>query len=142
MARSAESRTRSSTTRFGVWVNRIRTSGAFVWLIFDACHSGTMTRGSEVERQIPMSELIPEAAIAAAGQSTRRANPESDVLGLSDSAGGIAALYAAQMAETTPEKPLPNPNEPGAWTLYLHHRRYPFPELECADVSRTGAACP
>ena len=95
-----------------VWVNRIRNNGAFVWLIFDSCHSGTMTRGVEVERQIPMSELVPATAIAAAGDSARRANPDSDILGLSDSAGDVAALYAAHMAETTPEKPLPNPNSP------------------------------
>ena len=38
------------------WVNDIRNTGAFVWLVIDACQSGTMARGVEVERQIPMSE--------------------------------------------------------------------------------------
>ncbi len=95
-----------------VWVNNIRNTGAFVWLIVDACHSGTMTRGLEVERQIPMSELIPAAAINASRQADSRANASPNILGLSDSAGDVAALYAAHMAETTPEKPLPTAGSP------------------------------
>ena len=95
-----------------VWVNSIRSKGAFVWLLIDACQSGTMARGLEVERQIPMSELVPEDAIEKA-QTNRRGAAETDaILGLSDSAGDVAALYAAHMTETTPEKPLPNANSP------------------------------
>ena len=30
------------------WINDIRNSGAFVWLVIDACQSGTMARGAEV----------------------------------------------------------------------------------------------
>ena len=97
------------------WVNSIRSTGAFVWLIIDACQSGTMARGLEVERQIPMSELVPQRAIDAATRHASRrgsvATPDV-LLGLSDSAGDVAALYAAQMNETTPEKPLPNANSP------------------------------
>ena len=97
------------------WVNSIRSTGAFVWLIIDACQSGTMARGLEVERQIPMSELVPQPAIDAATRHASRrgsvATPEV-LLGLSDSAGDVAVLYAAQMNETTPEKPLPNANSP------------------------------
>jgi len=96
------------------WVNSIRNTGAFVWLLIDACQSGTMARGVEVERQIPMSELVPQAAIDTVRHASRRGRvAESDgLLGLSDSAGDVAALYAAQMNETTPEKPLPNGNSP------------------------------
>ena len=96
------------------WVDRIRAKGAFVWLIVDACQSGTMARGVEVERQIPMAELVPAEAI---DQASRRAGlrgrpAKSDVVGISDSAGDVAALYAAHMTETTPERPLPNANSP------------------------------
>jgi hypothetical protein len=94
------------------WVADIRKTGAFVWLIFDACHSGTMTRGVEVSRQIPMSELVPADVLSAQAAGVRGTNPDSDLLGLPDSAGDVAALYAAHMAETTPEKPLPNPDSP------------------------------
>ena len=96
------------------WINNIRNAGAFVWLVIDACQSGTMARGAEVERQIPMSELVPQAAIdAAISQSARRGASDADaLLGWSDSAGDVAALYAAHMTETTPERPLPNANSP------------------------------
>lgn len=95
------------------WVDGIRNTGAFVWLIFDACHSGTMARGLEVERQIPMSDLIPAEAIEATRRhSNLRGATATNVIGLPDSAGDVAALYAAHMAETTPEKPLPNADSP------------------------------
>ena len=94
------------------WVSRIRNSGAFVWLIFDSCQSGTMARGVEVERQVPMSELVPAAAITEAQQRASRRGTENGAVGLLDSAGDVAALYAAHMTETTPEKPLPNPESP------------------------------
>ena len=96
------------------WINDIRSTGAFVWLMIDACQSGTMARGAEVERQIPMSDLVPQAAIdAAISGSARRGAADADaLLGWSDSAGDVAALYAAHMTETTPEKPLPNSNSP------------------------------
>ena len=96
------------------WVDNIRNTGAFVWLIFDACQSGTMARGLEVERQIPMSELVPASAIdAALHRAGRRAKRSEDgAVGVSDAAGDVAALYAAHMTETTPEKPLPNADSP------------------------------
>ena len=49
----------------------IRDKGAFIWAVFDCCHSGTMTRaitdGDETERKIDFTDLgIPEAAMAEA----------------------------------------------------------------------------
>ena len=32
-----------------VWVDRIRNTGAFVWIAFDSCHSGTMIRGAPAD---------------------------------------------------------------------------------------------
>lgn len=42
-----------------VWLAEIRRKGAFVWLIVDACHSGTIARGasSDVSRQMPLRSL-------------------------------------------------------------------------------------
>jgi caspase domain-containing protein len=96
------------------WLNNIRNKGAFVWLIVDSCQSGTMARGGEVERQVPMSDLVPAEVIEAVARlESRRGNAgESHIIGLSDAAGDVAALYAANMSETTPEKALPNPNSP------------------------------
>ena len=65
------------------WVTDIRSRGASVWMIFDSCHSGTMTRGApetfERERQIPMAELVPRDEIdrAAAAALSTRGRPES-----------------------------------------------------------------
>lgn len=50
----------------GQAVAAIRAKGAHVWVIVDACHSGTMTRatGDAVIKQVPMEALkIPQAAI-------------------------------------------------------------------------------
>jgi hypothetical protein len=94
-----------------VWLDRIRKPGAFVWIAFDSCHSGTMIRGGpasvERERQIPMAELIPldgrrqirPAEASRGGPSAAdRARGE-----LGTDAGDVFAIYAAQPYETTPE---------------------------------------
>lgn len=52
-------------------LDAIRNKGAFVWVIFDACHSGSATRAAEVEdvteRKLNFDDLgIPDAAVAAA----------------------------------------------------------------------------
>ena len=46
----------------GAWLRAITAKRAYVWAIFDCCHSGTMTRGIEVVRELP-----PEHARAAGG---------------------------------------------------------------------------
>lgn len=77
-------------------------NGAFVWAIFDSCHSGTMTRGGEVERYVPPQELgVPIAAVGSRGAV-------EDGAELSPDAGGVVAFYAAQANQTTPEMPLPD----------------------------------
>src|SRR5438552_1964752 len=30
----------------GAWLDRLRDKGASVWIVFDCCHAGTMTRGA------------------------------------------------------------------------------------------------
>mgnify|MGYP001765814008 CR=1 FL=1 len=50
-------------------VGAIRAKGATVWVVIDACHSGTMTRGAgdgAVKQVAPEVLKIPEAALAAA----------------------------------------------------------------------------
>lgn len=95
------------------WLGTIRDRGAFVWVIFDSCHSGTMTRGLpedlELERRVPVEALVPEQALAGLGVSTTRGGSlsEEDILGLDPTDGGLVAMYAAQPHELTPEMPLP-----------------------------------
>jgi hypothetical protein len=98
-----------------VWVNDLRAKGAFVWIVFDSCHSGTMVRGApssvERERQIPVDTLIPKDVLdraRAKSTGTRGSASDAPLLGLAEGAGELAALYAAQMGETTPEKRLPD----------------------------------
>lgn len=107
-----------------IWVTAIRNRGAFVWLVFDACQSSTLTRGAVTERQrlVPVEDLIPRAVLDKLGTGTRgAAAPESAMLGLRGDPGGIAALYAAQTIEPTPEKKLPDANGPvhGLFTYTL-----------------------
>lgn len=102
------------------WIGDIRNKGAFVWIVFDSCQSGTMIRGApesvERDRHIPAEELIPAAALSEARTRTKIARisqergHDAPMLGLGEGAGEIAALYAAQMDETTPERPLPGPD--------------------------------
>lgn len=121
-------------------LQKIRDKGAFIWAVFDCCHSGTMTRAvtesEETERKIDFTDLgIPEAAMAEAiaeaqGPATRGMDGESprqNSLGLTSSEptgaesiapGGMVAFFAAQNTETTPEMPLPK-GDPEATKLGL-----------------------
>ena len=104
------------------WVGAIRNKGASVWLVADACHSGTLTRATTTRaraRGIPADALIPAAALRAA----RRRAPAATggAFELSPDAADIAALYAANMVETTPELPMPDRSGPvhGLFTYTL-----------------------
>jgi hypothetical protein len=101
------------------WVTGLRKSGAFVWIVFDSCQSGSMVRGApasfERERQIPAEELVPRDVLdrarrRAAEQTRGSMTKTGGAFGLSDDNGQLAALYAAQSNETTPERPLPETN--------------------------------
>lgn len=119
----------------GEHLQRIRDKGAFVWAVFDCCHSGTMTRAidiqDEVERKLDNDVLgIPDdvvAAAAAAGAAAwRGTDPRQGRSGIvgeigqdepgatrslsgdgSAPAGGMVAFFASQTVETTPEMLLP-----------------------------------
>jgi Caspase domain/Domain of unknown function (DUF4384) len=119
----------------GELINAIRTKGAFVWAIFDACHSGNITRGgSDDETRLrklePQTLGIPQKALDQAqddAQTRTRGAPQLATTGesrgalassaalsaktsatpSSDGFGGFVFFYAAQTTETTPEKRLP-----------------------------------
>lgn len=106
------------------WITAIRNQGAFVWAVFDACQSSTLTRGVVTERQrlVPMEVLVPAAVREKMRAGTRgAAGTESGMVGLQGNAAGIAALYAAQTIEPTPEKALPHAKGPvhGLFTYTL-----------------------
>lgn len=99
-------------------IARIRDRGAFVWAVFDSCHSGNMTRGGAGldeyrERKLDNALLgIPSLPVPLAG--TRGGGAREglvDVAARDDRRGGLVAFYAAQTTETTPELPLPRTAE-------------------------------
>ena len=100
-----------------VWLNDIRRTGAFVWVIVDACHSGTMVRGGarEVLRQVrPAALEIPAEAIrearrrAVAVAPPEGAPPAAGLVRTADPLpGGMVAIYASQSHEPTVERELP-----------------------------------
>jgi hypothetical protein len=127
----------------GAALDAIRDKGAFVWIIFDACHSGDATRdiapAGEHDRKVEFDDLgIPDSAVQAAmaeaaatpqeaeaarreaafelGTSSRGidAGADQSATGAQSIAkGGMVAFFAAQTIETTPEMPLPK-GTPGA----------------------------
>ncbi|MDW7557880.1 MULTISPECIES: caspase family protein [Azospirillum] len=112
-------------------IDAIRAKGAFVWAIFDSCHSAYMARGPQEMRvrSVEAAELgIPDPEIAAAqarGVTSRGLNktavplePDGD-----NSLAGYAAFFAAQSTETTPEYLLPGDDpkatQHGLFTFHL-----------------------
>lgn len=115
----------------GTALDKIRATGANVWFVVDACHSGTATRdvagpASDVrERELKPNDLgIPSEAITAAesaatGGATRGIGEQARETALTDATpnsavatqGKLVAFYAAQTTETTPERPMPRGQE-------------------------------
>lgn len=121
----------------GQAVNAIRAKGALVWVVIDACHSGTMTRSTaagQMVKQVPPARLgIPQSAFdkakasAAPRQTTRswgfEAKPATRSLAAE---GGYVAFFAAYpdqsaLQENLPKSYGPNPDKKphGVLTYYL-----------------------
>lgn len=124
----------------GAMLDALTAKGADVWVVFDSCHSGTVTRAApsgeeEVRtRQLPPGALgLPEDALEAV--TTRalpdpRTRPEAP-LPAPQGAGKLVAFFAAQTNEVTPEKNLPK-GKPGrvpqgvfTYTLFEALAEYP-----------------
>lgn len=92
-----------SDDRLGDWLTRIRHSGAFVLLVVDACHSGTVSRSDgPVARGVTGNALSIPAAHARIPPFDTPKQPE--VSGL----GEFVAIYATHPKERTFEQPLPS----------------------------------
>jgi len=101
-------------------LGRIAEGGASVWIIVDACHSGTVMRGNgeEIDREIPAEALLPEVAVSVDASPQEESPVFADVQERGASAaresgqaaspsGSLVATYAAQPNEPTVEKALP-----------------------------------
>jgi hypothetical protein len=98
----------------GKWLRAITAKKAYVWIIFDCCHSGTMTRSTEVVRELPPNSLIPHEELekararAAKREKTRGAAPTKAAPFIArEPSDYLVALYACRPNETTPECPQP-----------------------------------
>jgi Caspase domain len=91
-----------------LWVSGIRNKGAFVFMVFDCCHAGTMLRGDngETTRSIdPNAFKIPNERFNVDRQETKVSNP--GLVGAGKYSGGVFAIYACKENEEAPEFPLP-----------------------------------
>jgi len=119
-----------------VALDAIRGNGAFVWIVFDCCHSGSATRalapiGDEQvrERKVEFTDLCDESLKEEAEKALQKAASNTNSRGIGEEGerqvafplkagksaesikmGGLVAFYAAQTIETTPEMPLPKDN--------------------------------
>jgi hypothetical protein len=101
-----------------VWLEALTAKRAYVWAIFDCCHSGTMTRGTEVVRELPPGMLVPaEAMRQARDRADRRTGavrgePAKAPAFVPPAASDyLVALYACRPHETTPEGSFPPDKE-------------------------------
>jgi len=110
---------------FDTYITAIRNRGAFVWAVFDSCHSGTVTRSVVNDPEIRTRELkpadlgVPREAMAKAQSDAVKAlpatrggpQPEAGALGkaakVGADAGGFVAFYAVQSSELEKEQRLP-----------------------------------
>jgi len=104
---------------FEHWLETLTAKGANVWIIFDTCHSGTMTRSVETEEQefpeeqsravrsedlkIPESRLKEHPRSPVSSETLARIEQQSTTTG-----GRLVAFSAAQSYEEAPELPRPS----------------------------------
>lgn len=101
----------------GVMIDALRAKGADVWAVFDSCHSGTVTRGLEVEDDdVRTRQLSPEALgmdpetmedVVSRSIGDPRDGVEAPFDATAGEDGSFVAFFAAQTNEVTPEKNLP-----------------------------------
>ncbi|MEM1162172.1 MAG: caspase family protein, partial [Pseudomonadota bacterium] len=109
----------------GEMIQGLRARGASVWAVFDACHSGTVTRAAPTDDEVRLRRLPPSAlsvpedmmdgvqtrAVQTRAVQDPRARAEAPFDAAGDE-GSFVAFFAAQTNETTPEKRLPR-GKPG-----------------------------
>lgn len=135
----------------GQMLDGLRAKGADVWVVFDACHSGTATRaapsGDEEVRTRQLapaalgvpSEAMEEAQTRAMPPSDPRAHAEAPVVS-GGKGGSLVAFFAAQTDEVTPEKRLPKGKADrvaqGVFTYALFETLAEFPNASYAQIGQ------
>ena len=120
-------------------ITMMRNKGAFVWAVFDSCHSGTMTRGNpqpgvRYRKVSPKLLGIPAARLKAAAvrHQGRVDELQTEQKPGDEGAGGYIGFFASQTTETTPEMVLPRG----------HERRKPYGlfSYTLAEILQSGAS--
>ncbi|MEW8347342.1 MAG: caspase family protein [Candidatus Thiodiazotropha taylori] len=104
---------------FREYIGAIRNRGAFVWAVFDTCHSGTMMRGISSKtlryRQVSESDLGIPRQVARPSVAETSSDAKQIALSQNEKEGGYVAFYASQSHELAPEMRLPRKAESGEW---------------------------
>ena len=108
----------------GAALDAIRAKGAFVFIVFDSCHSSTATRASGAEPEGTHYRWLPEPFAPGEAPNASEALAREATLAAEEGdagAGGMVAFYAAQTIEKTPELPLPRGDEQAkTYGLFSH----------------------
>jgi hypothetical protein len=121
---------------FRAVIDRMSAAGAFVWAIFDTCHSATMVRSAgnpQVRlRQVTPEELnVPRGAIdKAVTRASARPKAVPAGVGASGTPGQAVYFYASQTSEPTPEANLPY-GEPGQ----VRHGLFSFSVIQTLEAA-------
>lgn len=98
-----------------VWLKAITDKGARVFFIADCCHAGTLARGEEVSRAVPVEDLVPAQAVekarkraAGRAEKSRGEAKKSSPFSLPGKAPDLVAIYATQAEDLEVEKKLPD----------------------------------
>ncbi len=101
-------------------VDRILAKGAFVWGVFDSCHSATLVRGANTDVRYryvtPKTLGIPAGVLEEAARNAPKTSAipvlKSPIITTTqnDNAGGSVFFYATQSSEAAPEMVLPQGN--------------------------------
>jgi hypothetical protein len=119
-------------------VQTLRARGIFVWLVFDSCHSATMSRALMIphirSRGVASAQLgVPRGSESGQGKAVQRPNRLVKLEGTA-LAGGYVAFYAAQTVDAAPEMPLP-PGEPHSRV----HGLFTYALLKSLAATGTGS---
>lgn len=108
-----------------VLTTRLRNKGANVWVIFDSCHSGTMTRsltGQEFRSRNIDLGVLKNTGIAKSAplDQTDKAIAILKPVELKQDAGALISFGAAQSNEEAPEMTLPNGEQSSPQGLFTY----------------------
>lgn len=92
----------------GAALDRIRATGATVWVIVDACHAGSVTRSADIARSVQPEALGVPAPQAAPAPGNARAPERSGTLGAAAAEKGpLIAFFAVDAWTQAIERPHP-----------------------------------